>query len=105
MAVVPTTRLQSATAADREAYCAAAARTSAAGPTADRASRNDGSNGLTTLRCTTPKLLMARAAAPRLSGLRVATRTTHRRSSSEEVGKGEFYDRQTSCWVIRAACA
>ena len=54
---------------------------SAEAPTAERASRNATSYGFTIRRRAKPKLLMARAAAPMLRGLRVATRTTRRRSN------------------------
>src|SRR5205085_3913754 len=60
---------------------------SADAPMAERASRNATSYGFTTRRRWKPKLLMARAAAPILSGLRVATRTTRRPSNSAGTGK------------------
>src|SRR5258708_38902660 len=53
-----------------------------AAPTAERASRKASSYGFTTRRWRNPKLLMARAAAPMLRGLRGLTRTTRNRSSS-----------------------
>lgn len=39
-------------------------------------------------------MLMARAAAPMLSGLRVATRTTRRRSDWDGADKWEVYNRK-----------
>src|SRR5205823_5089735 len=89
-AVVPTTREQSATASATLPYCSARASNGAA-PTAERASRNDASYGFTTRNRRKPRLLMARAAAPMLSGLRVDTNTTQRRSNSDCVGKTLFY--------------
>src|SRR5690349_4741813 len=79
-AVVPTTRLQSDTASDTFENRSALFKSWAA-PTADRASRNEGSYGFTKRRLLTPKLLIARAAAPMFNGLRVPTRTMHSRSS------------------------
>src|SRR5271165_5232289 len=78
---------QSETASARVLNTSAAASMRAAGPTAERASWYASSKGLTRRRWRAPKLLIARAAAPRLSGLRVATRITRRRSSSADCGK------------------
>src|SRR5713101_493064 len=89
-AVVPTTRVQSATASARLLNSSARARRGEA-PTAERASRKAKSYGATTRRWKKPKLLMARAAAPMLRGLRGLTRTTHKRSSSEYGDKGDEF--------------
>ena len=56
-------------------------------PTAERASRKEGSNGCATRSWRKPKLLMARAAAPILSGLRAATSTICKRSNCGAPGK------------------
>ncbi len=85
-AVVPTTSVQSATASATLLYSSALASSSAA-PTADRAVRKAFSYGFTTRSREKPKLLMARAAAPMLRGLRDDTSTTRRRSSLREAGK------------------
>ena len=85
-AVVPTTSVQSATASATLSYSSALASSSAA-PTADRAVRKAFSYGFTTRSREKPKLLMARAAAPILRGLRDDTSTTRRRSSLREAGK------------------
>lgn len=74
-AVVPITREQSATASATLEYSRAVVKMEVA-PTADLASRKAWSYGLTTRRPRKPKLLIARAAAPMFSGLRVETRTT-----------------------------
>jgi len=64
-------------------------------PTAERASRKPAAYGLTRRRCRAPKLLMARAAAPILRGLRGRTNTTTSWSSSEILpGKPPFYDKE-----------
>src|SRR5215472_18864737 len=76
-AVVPTTSEQSATASANDLNSSARASRGAAA-TAERASRNASSYGFTTRRCRNPKLLIARAAAPRFSGFRGATITTRR---------------------------
>ena len=89
IAVVPTTSVQSATASATVSYSSALASRAEA-PTAERASRNAASYGFTTRRRRNPKLLMARAAAPMLRGLRVATRTTRRRSNSGRTGKRDY---------------
>lgn len=95
-ALVPTTNEQSATASPTLEYCSALASNGAA-PTAERASRKDASNGFTTRRWRKPMLLMARAAAPILSGLRVDTSTTFRRSKSDGVGKTKsFYGERSA---------
>ena len=65
----------------RQARKSSAVCSRGAAPTADRASRNATSYGFTTRRREKPKFAMARAAAPILSGLRVDTSTTRRRSS------------------------
>src|SRR5579863_5695868 len=80
MAVVPTTRLQSRI-APSTVLCSSALANSEAAPTAETASRNAFSYGVTTRNWYAPKLLMARAAAPILSGLRVRTSTMRRFSS------------------------
>src|SRR5712664_1788291 len=85
-AVVPTMRVQSATASARLLNSSARARRGEA-PTAERASRKANSYGFTTQRWKKPKLLMARAAAPMLRGLRGLTRTTRRLSSWDREDK------------------
>src|SRR5882672_9415174 len=75
-------RVQSATASARLLNSSARARRGEA-PTAERASRKANSYGFTTRRWKKPKLLMARAAAPMLRGLRGLTKTTRRLSSWE----------------------
>src|ERR1700683_4958436 len=85
IAVVPTTSEQSATASATVLYSSALAKTGAA-PTAERAPGKATSYGFTTRRRENPKLLIARAAAPILRGLRASTRTTRKPSSSEESG-------------------
>src|SRR5258708_7415366 len=80
MAVVPTTKPQSRVASAIESTSSAWAR-SAAAPTAETASRKALSYGVTTRRWNAPKLLMARAAAPILSGLRERTSTMRKFSS------------------------
>src|SRR5579885_512274 len=79
MAVVPTMREQSAIASATVRNSSARLSRSAA-PTADCASRKATSYGFTTRRREKPKLLMALATAPILSGLRGATSTTRRQS-------------------------
>src|ERR1700751_4127186 len=74
MAVVPITRVQSRVASATESCSLAFARSGAA-PTAETASRKAFSYGVTTRRWNAPKLLIARAAAPMFSGLRVRTNT------------------------------
>src|ERR1700736_599478 len=81
--------MQSATASATLLYSSALA-SSADAPTAERASRNAAWYGFTTRRRRNPKLLMARAAAPMLRGLRVATRTTRRRSNSGRADKSDY---------------
>jgi len=76
-AVVPTTSVQSATASATLSQTSALAKSSLA-PTAERASRNEGSYGETSRNCEAPKFAMARATAPILSGLRVRTRMMHK---------------------------
>src|SRR5882762_895659 len=88
--VVPTTRVQSRTASARLLNSSAQARTGEA-PTAERASRKANSYGFTTQRWKKPKLLIARAAAPMLRGLRGLTRTTRKRSSSDWGDKGDEF--------------
>src|SRR6266852_2353432 len=88
-AEVPTTSVQSATASATLWNSSALARSEEA-PTAERASRNATWNGFTTRRRKKPKLLMARAAAPMLRGLRVATRTTRKLSNSVEATKNAY---------------
>lgn len=78
-------------------YCSACASNRAA-PTAERASRNDASYGFTTRSRENPRLLMARAAAPMLSGFRVETSTTHRRSNSDGAGKTDY----STAWLSRS---
>jgi hypothetical protein len=73
--VVPTTRLESPTASLERTESPAPAPTAGARRRAETASRNAFSNGVTRRKSKTPKLLMARAAEPMLSGLRVRTRT------------------------------
>src|SRR6266850_2883319 len=85
-AVVPTMRVQSAMASARLLNSSARARRGEA-PTAERASRKANSYGFTTRRWKKPKLLMARAAAPMLRGLRGLTRTTRKLSSWDEADK------------------
>ena len=79
--VVPTTSQQSATAsatvANSSAFCS-----TAEAPTADTASRNAFAYGCTTRRYAAPKLLIARATAPKFSGFRVPTNTTRKFSIS-----------------------
>ena len=87
----------------RSSYSSALASSSAA-PTADRAVRNAFSYGFTTRSREKPKLLMARAAAPMLRGLRDDTSTTRRRSSLRGAGKTAYsksYERERprSCRV------
>ena len=92
-AVVPTTSEQSATASATESN-SWALLSSAEAPTAERASRKPAAYGLTRRRRRVPKLLIARAAAPMLSGLRGRTSTTTSWSSSEiPPGKPPFYDK------------
>jgi len=92
-AVVPTTSEQSATASATESN-SCALLSSAEAPTAERASRKATAYELTRRRSRGPKLLMARAAAPMLSGLRGRTNTTTSWSSSEILpGKPPFYDK------------
>src|SRR6266853_163048 len=83
-------RVQSATASARLLNSSARARRGEA-PTAERASRKANSYGFTTRRWKKPKLLMARAAAPILSGLRGATRMTRRRSDSALGNTGDKF--------------
>src|SRR5437588_9546023 len=85
-AVVPITSEQSATACATLLYCSALWSRGAA-PTAERASRKEASYGFTTRSRRNPRLLMARAAAPILSGLRVETSTTQRRPNSVGMSK------------------
>jgi hypothetical protein len=73
--VVPTTSVQSATAPAMAANSFAPAITAPA-PTADCASRHAFPNGSTHRNSAAPKLLIARATAPRFSGFRVLTSTT-----------------------------
>ncbi len=80
-AVVPTTSQQSPTASATVANSSAFCSTPEA-PTADTASRNAFAYGCTTRRCTAPKLLIARATAPKFSGFRVPTSTTRKLSIS-----------------------
>src|SRR5438445_12079240 len=84
--------LQSATASATVLNSVACASSRSA-PTAERASRKANSYGLTTRRWKKPKLLMARAAAPMLRGLRGLTRTTRRLSSWDREDKEQtlFY--------------
>ena len=79
--MVPTTSVQSATASATVLYSSAFA-SSLDAPTAETASRNAFSYGTTTRKRWKPKLLMARAAAPMLSGFRAATSTTRNRPRS-----------------------
>src|SRR5579883_3243668 len=78
--VVPTTSEQSATASAIVANSFAPAITSPA-PTADRASLHAFPYGSTARNSAAPKLLIARATAPKFSGFRVRTSTTTRLSS------------------------
>ena len=80
-AVVPATRVQSATASATLAQRTARASTSDAS-TADRAPSNGAANSLTTRSRLKPKSCIARATAPMLLGLRARTSTTHTRSRS-----------------------
>jgi len=99
-AVVPTTNEQSATASATVLYTSAVASVAAA-PTAERASRNATSYGFTSRRWGTPKLLMARAAAPILRGLRTSTRTTRNRANSAGIDKlSLFYGTYVSASVV-----
>src|ERR1700681_2478822 len=77
MDVVPTTSVQSATAASTLGYSRALSSIAPA-RTAERASRKATSYAFTRRRSVNPKLLMARAAAPMFSGLRGATRMIRR---------------------------
>ncbi len=83
-AVVPTTIQQSPTASatlpNSSAFCS-----TAEAPTADTASRNAFAYGRTTRRCIAPKLLIARATAPKFNGFRVPTNTTRKFSISLSV--------------------
>src|SRR5713226_3645430 len=82
--------VQSATASATVLNSSARASSGSA-PTAERASRKASSKGFTTRRWKKPKLLMARAAAPMLRGLRGATRMTRRRSDSALGDKGDEF--------------
>src|SRR5215510_2548167 len=101
MAVVPTTKLQSLTAPWTESNSCASAKTDAA-PTAETASRKAFSKGVTRRRSSAPKLLIARAAAPMLSGFRVRTRTTRRFARLAGVTKAQssYFERR----VCHTAC-
>ncbi len=83
---VPITSVQSATASPRHSVVFAFCSKSGA-PTADRASRQCGAKGATTVSREKPKLAMARAPAPILRGLRGDTSTTPMRSSWVAVSK------------------
>ncbi len=100
-AVVPITREQSATASATLWYCSADCKTADA-PTAERASRNDSSKGFTTRNRDSPKLLMARAAAPMFRGLRVETRTTQSWSDSAGVSKPRHFTTTGLPWLEQA---
>src|SRR5205814_10603558 len=99
-AVVPTTIVQSATASATLVY-SSAFDNSAAAPTAERASRKAASYGDTTRRLRKPKLLMARAAAPMLRGLRAATRTTRKWSNSDQTDKNTDFTTRTGKALFR----
>src|SRR5882724_9764488 len=94
-AVVPTTMVQSATASATVAKSLAFARTEEA-PTADLASLNATSYGFTTRSCVNPKLLIARAAAPILSGFLGATRTTRRSCNFSGLNTAAIYLNKSS---------
>src|SRR5438445_12584209 len=82
--------LQSATASATVLNSVACASSRSA-PTAERASRKANSYGFTTRRWKKPKLLMARAAAPMLRGLRGATRMRRKQSESALGNTGDEF--------------